>query len=193
MSQLLVAQAGRGVPEDLPLPLAKTPLEERLVDVPRPVGSRLVLHPCRHHVSAGPDLAAVDRPDCLNQVLGPGTFGQDAAGTGRSVSGNAEPAALSVAWRESTGPRTAAGLERSRRARWRHGVYSRKTLAILAESRREVSVGIGDRASRAPARKHVVTVSREGLEQLQDGDRLGRQRNNEGRARALRRSTSLLS
>lgn len=36
----------------------------------------------------------------------------------------------------STGPRTAAGLERSRRARWRHGVYSRETRAILAESRR---------------------------------------------------------
>jgi hypothetical protein len=37
---------------------------------------------------------------------------------------------------KSTGPRTAAGLERSRRARWRHGVYSRETRAILADSRR---------------------------------------------------------
>jgi len=37
---------------------------------------------------------------------------------------------------KSTGPRTVAGLERSRRARWRHGVYSRETRATLAESRR---------------------------------------------------------
>jgi len=37
---------------------------------------------------------------------------------------------------KSTGPRTAAGLERRRRARWRYGVYSRETRAILAESRR---------------------------------------------------------
>ena len=36
----------------------------------------------------------------------------------------------------STGPRTAAGLERSRRARWKHGAYSRETRALLAESRR---------------------------------------------------------
>jgi hypothetical protein len=36
----------------------------------------------------------------------------------------------------STGPKTAAGLERSRRARWKHGAYSRETRAILAESRR---------------------------------------------------------
>jgi hypothetical protein len=37
---------------------------------------------------------------------------------------------------KSTGPRTAVGLERSRRARWKHGAYSRETLAVLAESRR---------------------------------------------------------
>jgi hypothetical protein len=37
----------------------------------------------------------------------------------------------------STGPRTPEGLERSRRARWKHGVYSRETKAILRESRRQ--------------------------------------------------------
>ena len=36
----------------------------------------------------------------------------------------------------STGPRTAEGLERSRRARLKHGVYSQETKAILRESRR---------------------------------------------------------
>ena len=36
----------------------------------------------------------------------------------------------------STGPRTPEGLERSRRARWKHGVYSRETRAVLGESRR---------------------------------------------------------
>jgi hypothetical protein len=42
----------------------------------------------------------------------------------------------------STGPRTAEGLERSRRARWKHGLYSAETLAeqkrvreLLAQSR----------------------------------------------------------
>ena len=29
----------------------------------------------------------------------------------------------------STGPRTAEGLERSRRARWKHGLYSAEALA----------------------------------------------------------------
>ena len=38
---------------------------------------------------------------------------------------------------KSTGPRTVAGLERSRRARWKHGAYSRETRAILANSRRQ--------------------------------------------------------
>jgi hypothetical protein len=37
---------------------------------------------------------------------------------------------------KSTGPRTAAGLERSRRARWKHGAYSRETRELLAENRR---------------------------------------------------------
>jgi len=37
----------------------------------------------------------------------------------------------------STGPRTAEGLERSRRARWKHGACSRETKAILRESRRQ--------------------------------------------------------
>ncbi len=37
---------------------------------------------------------------------------------------------------KSTGPRTAEGLERSRRARWKHGFCSRETRAMLAESRR---------------------------------------------------------
>jgi hypothetical protein len=36
----------------------------------------------------------------------------------------------------STGPRTPEGLERSRRARWKHGVYSQETKAILRASRR---------------------------------------------------------
>ncbi len=38
---------------------------------------------------------------------------------------------------KSTGPRTAAGLERSRRARWTHGIYSREARAILANERRQ--------------------------------------------------------
>ncbi len=37
---------------------------------------------------------------------------------------------------KSTGPRTAEGLERSRRARWRHGFRSRETREMLAEGRR---------------------------------------------------------
>jgi len=37
----------------------------------------------------------------------------------------------------STGPRTPAGLERSRRARWKHGVYSKETKAMLRASRRQ--------------------------------------------------------
>jgi hypothetical protein len=37
----------------------------------------------------------------------------------------------------STGPRTPAGLERSRKARWKHGAYSRETRAMLANSRRQ--------------------------------------------------------
>jgi len=36
----------------------------------------------------------------------------------------------------STGPRTPEGLERSRRARWKHGAYSREVRALLAESQR---------------------------------------------------------
>jgi hypothetical protein len=36
----------------------------------------------------------------------------------------------------STGPQTPEGLERSRRARWKHGAYSRDTRVLLAESRR---------------------------------------------------------
>ena len=48
---------------------------------------------------------------------------------------------------KSTGPKTAAGLERSRRARWRHGVYSRETRELLAENRRrwrELMALLGD-------------------------------------------------
>ena len=44
--------------------------------------------------------------------------------------------------RASTGPRTAEGLARSRRARWKHGLYSAEALAeqkrvreLLAQSR----------------------------------------------------------
>ena len=35
----------------------------------------------------------------------------------------------------STGPRTPEGLERSRRANWKHGAYSRETRELLAENR----------------------------------------------------------
>ena len=37
---------------------------------------------------------------------------------------------------KSTGPRTPEGLERSRRARWKHGAYSREVRTLLAENRR---------------------------------------------------------
>jgi hypothetical protein len=37
---------------------------------------------------------------------------------------------------ESTGPTTVAGLARSRRARWKHGAYSRETRAWRALARR---------------------------------------------------------
>ena len=33
--------------------------------------------------------------------------------------------------KKTTGPRTPEGLERSRRARWKHGAYSRKSGSIL--------------------------------------------------------------
>jgi hypothetical protein len=36
----------------------------------------------------------------------------------------------------STGPRTPEGLERSRRARWKHGAYSREMRELLAANRR---------------------------------------------------------
>jgi hypothetical protein len=36
----------------------------------------------------------------------------------------------------STGPRTPSGLERSRLARWRHGVYSSQMRTLLTENRR---------------------------------------------------------
>lgn len=36
----------------------------------------------------------------------------------------------------STGPRTAEGLERSRRARWKHGAYSRQVRDLIAANRR---------------------------------------------------------
>lgn len=35
----------------------------------------------------------------------------------------------------STGPRTSAGLERSRKARWKHGHYSAEAKAALREAR----------------------------------------------------------
>jgi hypothetical protein len=35
----------------------------------------------------------------------------------------------------STGPRTPEGLARSRRARWKHGAYSREMRELLAENR----------------------------------------------------------
>jgi hypothetical protein len=36
----------------------------------------------------------------------------------------------------STGPRTPEGLERSRRANWKHGAYSREALDLVAHNRR---------------------------------------------------------
>ncbi len=38
---------------------------------------------------------------------------------------------------KSTGPKTAAGLERSRRARWKHGGYSREARESRVVARRE--------------------------------------------------------
>ena len=40
-------------------------------------------------------------------------------------------------FRLSTGPRTPEGQERSRRARWKHGAYSREVRELLAENRRQ--------------------------------------------------------
>ena len=37
---------------------------------------------------------------------------------------------------KSTGPKTAAGRERSRQAVWKHGAYSREVRELLAENRR---------------------------------------------------------
>ena len=37
---------------------------------------------------------------------------------------------------KSTGPKTAAGLERSRRANWKHGAYSREVREMIATNRR---------------------------------------------------------
>jgi hypothetical protein len=37
---------------------------------------------------------------------------------------------------KSTGPKTTAGLERSRNARFKHGAYSRATQELLTENRR---------------------------------------------------------
>ena len=39
---------------------------------------------------------------------------------------------------KSTGPRTAEGLERSRKARWRHGHYSAEAMAERREARASV-------------------------------------------------------
>jgi hypothetical protein len=36
----------------------------------------------------------------------------------------------------STGPKTIEGLKRSRRARWKHGLYSREVRELLAANRR---------------------------------------------------------
>jgi hypothetical protein len=62
----------------------------------------------------------------------------------------------------STGPRTPEGLERSRRARWKHGAYSQETKAILRESRRRwrellalVSCGVRIRVACERARAMV--------------------------------------
>ncbi len=51
----------------------------------------------------------------------------------------------------STGPRTAEGLERSRHARWKHGLYSAQA---LAEKKRV---------------RELVSQSRELLKQMQAG------------------------
>jgi len=52
----------------------------------------------------------------------------------------------------STGPRTAEGLERSRRARWKHGLYSAEALAEQERVR------------------ELLTQSRELLKQMQAGN-----------------------
>jgi hypothetical protein len=41
---------------------------------------------------------------------------------------------------KSTGPRTAEGLERSRRARWRHGHYSAEAKAERREARAAIQL-----------------------------------------------------
>src|SRR5712692_2545668 len=51
----------------------------------------------------------------------------------------------------STGPRTAEGLARSQRARWKHGLYSAEALAEQKRAR------------------ELLTQSRELLKQIQDG------------------------
>ena len=50
---------------------------------------------------------------------------------------HARPAPLSAArGGKSTGPTTATGLARSRRARWKHGAYSREMREMRARVRR---------------------------------------------------------
>jgi len=47
----------------------------------------------------------------------------------------------------SMGPRTPEGLERSRRANWKHGIYSRETRMMLTEWRqrwRDLLVLLGE-------------------------------------------------
>jgi hypothetical protein len=54
----------------------------------------------------------------------------------------------------STGPRTAEGLERSRRARWRHGHYSAEAKAVL--QRRRVAEAPGEQACRVVERAELL-------------------------------------
>jgi hypothetical protein len=64
----------------------------------------------------------------------------------------------------STGPRTPEGLERSRRARWKHGAYSQETKAILRESRRQWrelsdAVLLNSESGRTPTSAQTTTQS----------------------------------
>ena len=69
----------------------------------------------------------------------------------------------------STGPRTAEGLERSRRARWKHGHYSREALEARARERamrpstleeRQATMRRWAREDRRAARKGLAAMRR---------------------------------
>ena len=55
--------------------------------------------------------------------------GKDQEGDTLQSTGN-EKWKVQDAWWKSTGPRTLEGLERSRRANWKHGYYSAESIAM---------------------------------------------------------------